>query len=69
MVGYKLNVFLKVMQELMVSTMTMTTMLSQMQKIKEDLEKDKSDAFGRLLGFLLFAIEDVDDTWLADKEV
>ena len=69
MVGYKLNFFLKVMQELMVSTTTMTAMLSQMQKIKEDLEKDKSDAFGRLLGFLLFAIEDVDDTWLADKEV
>ena len=59
--------FFKVMREFMVPTMTMTAMLSQMQKIKENLEKDKSDAFGRLLGFLLFAIEDVD--WLADKEV
>ena len=38
-----------------------------MQIIKEALEKDKSAAFGILLGFLLFAIED--DTWLADKEV
>ena len=69
MVQYKLNVLLKVKHELMVSTTTMIKVLSQMQKIKEDLEKDKSDAFGRLLGFLLFAIEDVDDTWLADKEV
>ena len=67
MVEYKLNVLLKVKHDLMVSTTTMTSMLSQMQKIKENLEKDKSDAFGRLLGFLLFAIED--DTWLADKEV
>ena len=67
MVEYKLNVLLKVKHEHMVSTTTMTSMLSQMQKIKENLEKDKSDAFGRLLGFLLFAIED--GTWLADKEV
>ena len=67
MVQYKLNVLLKVKHELMVSTTTMIKVLSQMQIIKEALEKDKSAAFGILLGFLLFAIED--DTWLADKEV
>ena len=64
MVEYKLNVLLKVKHDLMVSTTTMTALLSD---IKEDLEEDKSVAFGILLGFLLFAIED--DTWLADKEV
>ena len=46
MVEYKLNVLLKVKHELMVSTTTMIKVLSQMQIIKEALEKDKSAAFG-----------------------
>ena len=43
-------------------------LFAQMKKIKKDLKKkDKSDAFGRLYGVLLFATED--DTFIWDNEV